>query len=293
MSKLIMMRGLPGSGKSTKAKEIVESGGNFVRINRDLLREMLHLNKFNYRNEGLTIDAEKALAREYLVKDINVVIDDCNLSDNNRTMWKAVADKFGAKFEVIDLTNVHPYECIANDLDRKIHGGRNVGNNVIMNMALQYELYKPKKGFVLCDLDGTLCDITHRLEFIKGEGKKDWKSFFEGIPNDKLRLDVFKMLCRYKEEGYDIVFISARPQDYEKETVEWIDKHVGSLEYETVIMRRSGDRRPDTEVKQEILNKYFKDKSLIYKVIDDRPSVIRMWKENGLDVIDVGDGVEF
>lgn len=55
-------------------------------------------------------------------------------------------------------------------------------------------------------------------------------------------------------------------------------------------MRREGDMRPDTEVKQSFLDVYFPDKTVINKVYDDRPSVIRMWRENGLDVEDVGKG---
>lgn len=57
-------------------------------------------------------------------------------------------------------------------------------------------------------------------------------------------------------------------------------------------MRRAKDSRPDTEVKQDILDQYFK-KELIDVVIDDRPSVIRMWRSNGLEVLDVGKGEEF
>ena len=34
-------------------------------------------------------------------------------------------------------------------------------------------------------------------------------------------------------------------------------------------------------------------KENIFMVFDDRPSVIRMWRENGVKVVDVGDGVEF
>ena len=58
-------------------------------------------------------------------------------------------------------------------------------------------------------------------------------------------------------------------------------------------MRRGTDKRPDTEVKKQILDTYFPDKSVIHTVIDDRPSVIRMWREQGLKVIDVGEGIEF
>lgn len=284
-----MMKGLPASGKSTRAKEILEEGGNFVRVNKDLLREMLHFSKYTGKNQGIIINTEIEIVRAALGGDFNVVVDDTNLQDYNYTNWKAMADVCGAKFEVIDMTDVDPYECVERDMWRE----KRVGSHVIMNMALEHSLYVPKKGFIICDLDGTLCDITHRLEFVKGEGKKDWKSFFAGISKDELRLDTFKKLCSYKEEGYSIVFVSARPSDYRKETEDWLTEQLGELEYETLIMRQAGDRREDTEVKQGVLNKYFKDKSLIHKVLDDRPSVIRMWRENGLDVIDVGEGVDF
>ncbi len=283
------MRGLPGSGKSTYCKELMSKNGNYVRCNRDLLREMLHFNKWTGKNEGVTVKAETYIAEELLESGINVIIDDCNLNGGNKIMWKTIAECRGAKFEVVDMTDESAHECVKRDIER----GLKVGNNVIMNMALQYELYKPKKGFIICDLDGTICDITHRLKFVNGEGKKDWNKFFAGIPEDNMRVDTYKMLCSYQDEGYDIVFVSARPQDHEGPTMDWLERHMGALQWETLIMRRAGDRRPDTEVKKQILDTYFKDKSLIYRVIDDRPSVIRMWRENGLDVIDVGSGREF
>lgn len=283
-----MMKGLPASGKSTKAKEIVKGGGNFVRLNKDLLREMLHFGKWTGKNEEITLGTEAYIALGLLREDYNIIVDDTNLSKRHLDGWKRVAEEGEVKFEVVDLTDVDLATCVERDRERQ----KGVGADVIVNMALQYELYKPKKGYVLCDLDGTLCDITHRLKFVKGEGK-DWKSFFKGIPQDKLRLDTYEKLCSYKKEGYDIVFLTARPDDYKKETLAWLEKHTTELEPQTLIMRRAGDRRPDVEVKQAILNTYFKDRSLIHKVIDDRPSVIRMWKENELDVIDVGEGKEF
>ena len=41
---MYIMRGQPASGKSTKAKEIFEKDGNAIRLNKDLLRKMLHFN---------------------------------------------------------------------------------------------------------------------------------------------------------------------------------------------------------------------------------------------------------
>ena len=57
-------------------------------------------------------------------------------------------------------------------------------------------------------------------------------------------------------------------------------------------MRRAGDFRPDDIVKQEILDRRLR-KEDIKLVVEDRPRVIGMWRRNGLEVEDVGDGVEF
>lgn len=285
MPKLIMMRGLPASGKSTKAKEIMDKFGGYVRLNRDLMRTMLHFDRFTGRNEGITIDLQVAMAENLLAKGIGVIIDDTNLGDRHLDRWKNIAKKTDSKFEVMEMkTTMH--ECVERDYSRK----DSVGKHVITNMALQYGLWHPEYPIILCDLDGTLCDISHRLHHVK-KTPKDWKGFFADIPNDLVRENVFNMLSEHASQGCFIALVSARPETYRKETVEWLEMH--EIKYDTLIMRRGHDKRPDTEVKQDILNTYFHDKSKIILVIDDRPSVIRMWKENGLNVIDVGDGVEF
>jgi len=73
-------------------------------------------------------------------------------------------------------------------------------------------------------------------------------------------------------------------------TEKWLKKH--GITYQAIYMRRADDKRSDTLVKQEILDRYL-PKNKIRAVIDDRPSVIKQWKSNGLIVIDVGDGKEF
>lgn len=287
MAKLVMMKGLPGSGKSTEAQKIVEQG-EWVRVNRDLLRTMLHYDKWNPRNEGKTVDAEKALVRHYLTHDISVVVDDTNLSDYHRKLWSGIAHECDAKFEVKEIdTDVDT--CIERDKDRQ----SSVGKDVIVQNALRYGMYpKPQKGFVLCDLDGTIADCSHRLHHVKNVEKKDWNAFFCGIPQDTLRTDVMDQVRVYKENGHEIIFVTARPEDYKEATLEWMHHHV-PVGGTTLIMRRSGDRRDDTEVKKEMYETYFKDKYPIEMIFDDRPSVIRMWREQGLDVTDVGAGIEF
>lgn len=283
MAKLIMMKGLPASGKSTKAKEIVEQG-NWVRVNRDLLREMLHYNKWTGRNEGLTIDAEKVIVGMFLAKGISVVVDDCNLGDKHREMWSSVAQNFKAKFEVIEV-DTDWKTCVSRDVDRE----KAVGPDVIIANALQYKCYQQSMPFVICDIDGTIANIDHRLHYVK-EDPKNWNSFFAELNNDEPRTEIISKVLDKIKLGYELIYVSGRPESYREETIKWMRKH--DIPTAPILMRRSNDKRPDTEVKQEIYDKYLKHYQ-IDCVFDDRPSVIRMWESNNLVVNNVGNGIEF
>ena len=59
-------------------------------------------------------------------------------------------------------------------------------------------------------------------------------------------------------------------------------------------MRKNRDYRPDTIVKKEMYDQMLVDGYKPTLVFDDRPSVLRMWREIvGLTVVDVGMGIEF
>ena len=279
-----MLSGLPCSGKSTRTAEIVAQG-NWVRLNRDLFREMLHHNKWSGRNEGITVDCEKALARTLLALGHNIVIDDCNLNPKNREMWSTIAKECGAQFEH-EYINTPWDVCVERDKVRE----KSVGKDVIIQFAMQYGMWKaPEKGICISDIDGTLADCTHRLQYAKGE-TKNWKLFFEGIPQDTLRKEIADQVDVYRQSGHPVVLVSARPEDYRKETEQWLaDK---GITYETLIMRRSGDKRDDVDVKRDIYEKYLQ-KYQIEVWFDDRPKIIRMLRDLGINVNDVGLNIEF
>lgn len=290
MAKLIIMQGLPASGKSTRAKEIMEKYGNVVRVNRDLLRKMLHFDKWTGYNESLTRAMASAIAKECLIAGVNVIIDDTNLNAGTLTSWIDMAKRMNQKYELEEMQT--PWEiCVERDEKRE----NSVGRSVIVGMALKAGLYpKPEKGVILCDLDGTLADVDHRLHFVKNVEKKDWDGFFNAIPKDKLRKEVADMVLKHEEAGRKIFIITARPERFRDLTETWLEKKFkGYRFWEAIIMRPDGDSRPDTEIKSKMLETYFPDISWIKEVIDDRPSVIRMWKEKGLKVVDVGPGIEF
>jgi predicted kinase len=323
MAKVILMKGLPGSGKSTHAKELMRGGGNFYRVNRDHLREMLYFTEFRGNRERMVIDIEQQIVQKLLLDyGSNVIVDDCNLGQKHHDMWKNFLE--GEQFSALRPINLETKfvdtpleECIERDRRRD----RSVGRSVIVGMAMQYELYKPEK-VVICDIDGTIADLAHRRHYVhkdcpscdgngidgqvcaKNKGDihsadvvkhpmdKDWKSFFAELPADTVITSTAQQLWQKINQGCTVFYVSARPEDHRKATEEWL-KRVGAPNYKALFMRRAGDKRDDDLIKEELLNKYFPNKAVIDTVFDDRPRVIRMWRKNGLQVVDCGDGREF
>jgi predicted kinase len=289
MPNLTVLSGLPASGKTTKAKKIMKETGNTVRLNKDLLSEMMFFSEYKPTTRKVLVQAEKDMAYDLLIEGHNVIIDDTNLDQSYWDAWREIAERTDSKFKLIKLDT--PLDvCLERNENRE---GR-VPPHVITNFALQYNMIpEPENGWVLCDLDGTLCNIEHRLHFAKSD-PKDWDNFFAGVPQDTLRKDVEQQL--YDKTSFpdlhDVIFVSARPERCRVDTEKWLGLNCAGINYTALIMRGDDDRRPDTQVKQSYFNKYFKDKK-IKCVFDDRPSVIEVWKSNGLEVIDCGTGEPF
>ena len=290
MKKLICMQGLQASGKTTRAKELVKEYGNAVRVNRDLLRTMLHFDVWSGAKESITRGVERQMVLR-LLQEIQVgvvIVDDTNLSAGTIDRWKDVAKACNAEFELWRM-DTPLEECLRRDAQRE----KPVGKSVIVGTACQYGLYPfPPQGSIICDIDGTLANCTHRLKWIRQE-PKNWTRFFEEMVFDTPRDVILDNVLAYQETGHPIFLVSGRPDNYRSQTETWLWEFCSGLVYQALFMRRAGDHRPDTIVKEEILKRYFPDLSCIKYVIDDRPSVLRMWANHGLQTIDVGTGEDF
>jgi hypothetical protein len=152
---------------------------------------------------------------------------------------------------------------------------------------------------VIFDIDGTLLNIEHRLKFIK-KSPKDWEGFRD--PKQKhwdepIRpmLDLFTSLYL---GGDNVILCSGRCQSEEADTRASL---ASLLQTDFVLddanvpgyFRPDKDRREDSIIKSEALDQMLSDKFSPTLVFDDRPSVIRMWRDRGLKVADVGYGEEF
>lgn len=135
----------------------------------------------------------------------------------------------------------------------------------------------------LVDLDGTLA-----LRDEKEAGVRrffDWHRVGEDLPNRPV-ISVVQALAR---AGHRIVYISGRSEAARAGTSVWIAEHVG-VPGEALLMRARDDARPDTVVKRELYKRRVAPRYTVSAILDDRDSVVQMWRRLGLTVLQVADG---
>ena len=135
------------------------------------------------------------------------------------------------------------------------------------------------KKAILVDLDGTLADIEHRVHHVQSDNK-NWKAFNDGMHADELNHWCADLVKAMQGENYKIIFITGRGEATRQMTVEWLEKK--SITYDHLYMRPLKDRREDFEVKKEIYEDQIKDDYKVVFVVEDRASVVKMWRSIGL-----------
>ncbi|MGL4453717.1 MAG: AAA family ATPase [Sarcina sp.] len=85
MSRLFVMVGIPGSGKSFKAKEIKEKNSNSIILSSDEIRKELLNDENNQNNNELVFKTIRKRTRENLDKGVDVIFDATNISAKRRS----------------------------------------------------------------------------------------------------------------------------------------------------------------------------------------------------------------
>lgn len=141
---------------------------------------------------------------------------------------------------------------------------------------------------VIFDIDGTLADLSHRLHHIQN-GSRNWDAFFAECGNDAV-IEPIRSLAVLLAPQHKLILVSGRSDTVRSETEEWLAKH--GIPFAELHMRRAGDYRQDTIVKSEILDRLLAAGNEIAFVVDDRPSVVAMWRERGLTCLQCRDWEE-
>lgn len=291
--KIILTRGLPASGKSTWAKEQVAKGnGKVKRVNKDDLRDMIDAGIWSKTNEQMILNARDALVTLFISnKEVEtVIVDDTNFEEKHFNTMVGFADSYtklcnrDITVEYKDFLDVSLDECIHRDSLRT----KPVGEKVIKGMHQRYILPilqrnigpNTKGDSIIVDVDGTIS--------FNG-GHRNWYDY-EKVIDDEPIIPIINLVKMYKQNNYKIIIVSAREGTPEciAATTEWLKKQ--NIIYDELFMRKAGDYRRDSLVKEEIYNTFIKGKFNVEIVLDDRSSVVSKWRELGLRCAQVAPG---
>lgn len=149
----------------------------------------------------------------------------------------------------------------------------------------QNPLFEEKS--IIVDLDGTLCDVDHRVHHVRAK-PKNWHAFNQSMDQDKPYFWCIELIAAMKGRGYKVYFVTGRDDNFRDMTEAWLVRH--KVEYDELYMRKNGDFREDSDVKEEIYNKSIAPLSNVLFVVDDRKSVVERWRKLGLTCLQCAPG---
>lgn len=136
MNNFVVYKGLPASGKSTRAKDYLARNPTAIRVNNDALSWML--------SDVLYTPSNRAIIKEIVGKVIelafsesrDILIDNTNLQAELIPHYREIVHKHNLhnenkyEFVVVDLTDVSLETCIVRDAARE----HPVGEDIIRTM---------------------------------------------------------------------------------------------------------------------------------------------------------------
>lgn len=302
--KLIICRGIQGSGKSTWAKQWCrEDPEHRVRFNNDDIRNML--------GEYWVLDRENVVSAMYnttlaytMAKGYSIVVDNMNL--NPRTceeLEKKVKDfnenfTYDWKYEVEYKDFFIPLEeCIRRDAMRP----NPIGEDVIRqtwkrykNFIVHEEIMKMKNRMIkydktlppaiIVDMDATLCLNTSGRPFY-GEGAA------EGMLTDEPIYPILELVRSYcNETDATLIILTGREDTPEirEATKNWLDTNW--LHPTFILMRPKNSFVSGPKCKQKLYEDNIKGKYNVTFVLEDNTKCVEMWREQGLICLQPNEG---
>jgi predicted kinase len=279
--------GCSASGKSTRVKELRDAGWKFVELNRDEWRFKLFTDgvqdwskyKFTKEREQVVTDKLNELFDSAVRNLMPVIVSNTNLNKKDHNYWENKAKQVGYDFEV-----VYFHESLTTLLKRdKKRGALAVGQDVIFDQWQKWleitnsrkyvpNEFKPKA--IILDIDGTIALTNGRSHY----------DYSDAVLTDVPRIDVIDLVtCYANSTGAEIICVSGREDKCKEYTQSWLDTYY--VDNSGLYMRKTSDDRCDTIVKEEIFWNDIEPYYNIIAAVDDRPRVIRKWKDIGIPLV--------
>lgn len=137
---------------------------------------------------------------------------------------------------------------------------------------------------ILADAPVLLADVDGTIALRLNRGPYDWSRVHEDVPNEP----VIAVIQALVAKGWGVVFISGRESVCQKDSEEWLERHVGLKA--PLFMRYAGDYRADHVIKEEIYLRSIEPQFNVRLVLDDRRQCVDLWRRLGLTTLQVADG---
>lgn len=278
-----ILRGIPGSGKSTLRTEL-----KLPYVNRDEIREV-----HPEWAEKEVIKHENSRIQQFMVDGIDFVVDNTHVHEKRVNALQQTAKQNGYATQIHEL-RTSLTECIMRDQARLSRGERGTGRHVILKMACDIGWYTDDPHWslyptraVIFDIDGTLANLAHRRHLVAEKPKK-WNEFYALQHLDTVYPEIKELFHVMQGSGYTVLCCSGRPEDYRATTEQWLEKQ--GLYPSWLLMRPFNDKRDDFIVKEELYVNYIFPRFDVRFVVDDRSSVVQMWRRLGLKCLQCEEG---
>jgi hypothetical protein len=140
---------------------------------------------------------------------------------------------------------------------------------------------------VIIDIDNTLSIANNRFKLAEKEnGKTDWDIVHapENMIKDKPNLPMIDLAKNYKENDFEVIILTGRPESTRKVTKKWLEKY--NIPYDKLYMRSWEDnflKAPD--FKRKIYETEIKEN--VFCAYDDDQRIIDVWVELGITAFKV------
>jgi len=135
---------------------------------------------------------------------------------------------------------------------------------------------------VIIDIDNTLSNANDRFKLAEKEiGQTDWDFVHapENLIKDKPNLPMIELAKNYKENGFEVIILTGRPESTRNITKEWLQKY--NIPYDKLYMRSWEDNFLKAPIfKRKIYETEIKEN--VFCAYDDDQRIIDVWVDLGI-----------
>ena len=294
-NKILILIGVPASGKSKWALNYVRTNDNYIRVSRDDFRYMLkNSGVCEPKIESMVTDLVNESITQALFRKMNVLLDNTNLKETHiREVISNFKYSADIDFRVFDIS-------LDKAIERDSTRDKSVGKLVLTKMYNDYKVlmdsfdFQPsrkeerahlipnfnssKKDAVIFDIDGTIALMSRRGPF-------DWSKVYRDDLNDI----VSEHIGFHKSKNREVILVTGRDEICRGITQDWLELH--EIKYDKLYMRTKDDYRKDTIIKTEIYKTKIESENNVLCAYDDRLSVVKAWNDLGVYVFTVNQGL--